>query len=470
MERRNYLPERLQGIKVEDIVVFRSMEELRKDFGQRIRRIRCGWDEHMEEFCGKEILITQEIMNRILHERDRITWLDNGFDRYDISVDMIKFKNLETEAQDLLENNNIQKDIIHTIQTSIFDKEKDKNIIKKMISLVDIKRFSKLLAIAGSSEDSKKMPKKEIVMDYLNRWANAKYEYFLLFGEKLHIEKNIEFDLDTMEMRSMIESLCYQFPKYALLLEKINTREFIDNSLSYDYGLSKYAPKHYHSGIKVSKFLSLLLEDEKFDLELSKVLQNRKVKGKMVISIDPYDYLTMSINSHNWRSCHNIADGEYPTGCFSYMCDEATLIAYRDNNKSYNYDYFGFKFKGNSKSWRQCIYFDKDSCAMIFGRQYPNDSNDITKNVRELIEDVVSKYLYNENKWVIKSNEIDGIYEDESNFHYSDVENDYDYKFARFKNLEDPSQIKFEVGSNVKCVHCGSFLDDSTEIVSCCNE
>lgn len=464
MNNQKYLPKRLKGIQEGDIVVFRSMEELQEEFGESMNGIRCGWAKKMQKLCGEEFIVTSDTIKKINRDDYRLFIKEVDDLYYDVSIDMLKFK----EKEPLQEQINNQEEIIHTVQPTILNKDKEQHIIDKMISLVDMSRVNKLFAIAGSSENRKKMPKKEIVMDYLNRWANAKYEYFLLFNENLQIEKEVEFELDEMEMNAMVETLCYQFPKYALLLENMTSSEFVNNSLDHDHGLKKYIPKHFQHGMKVSKFLSILLEDEKFDIEISKILQNRKIKGKIVISIDPYDYLTMSLNAHQWISCHNLEDGCYATGAFSYMCDEATLIAYRDNNKTYSYNYFGFKYEGNSKSWRQCIYFDKSSCSMIFGRQYPNESTDISKGIRELLEEVVSKYVDNVNKWIVKTDDHDGKYKDLSDFHYSDINNDFPYKFARFKNLEDPDKIKFEVGSKVKCVYCGTILHSSRERVSCC--
>jgi hypothetical protein len=297
--------------------------------------------------------------------------------------------------------------------------------------------------------------------------ANQKYEFFLLFGEKLSISEPIEYEIDKAEMKGLLDSLCYQFPKYAITLKSISVNEYINNTLSDNETLSKYAPKIYKAGMKVSKLFSLLFEDTVFDIELSKVLENRKIQGQIIISIDPYDYLTMSVNSHDWRSCHSIEYGDYTTGGFSYMCDETTLIAYRDNGKLYNYNILGFKFVGNSKSWRQCIYVDKESCACIFSRQYPDDIAVVADTIRHSLEACLANYIHNKNAWVKCKSVYNGSYSEESDFNYHDVEEGFEFTFIRFSNLPNPDKyINFKVGSQVFCVYCGKKLKSSGS--ACC--
>lgn len=396
-----------------------------------------------------------ELIDFILHNLTQQLDSSNIF-----KSELLKFQEVIPEKIEVITDND-------KVIPNIIESNKIEEIINKMISMVDIERFKKLLAIAGSSDGKKNMPSKEVTQDYLRRWALSKYEYFLLFDNELSIEKEIQFEIDNIEMKSSIENLCYTFPKYAPVLSRINSNEFIENSIDGDEIFEKYADKKFKKGMKVSKFLSTYLEDNIFDIELSKVLQNRLIKGKVVISIDPYDYLTMSINSHQWRSCHRITDGEYATGGFSYMCDDSTLIAYRENGTEYKYNLYGFKFEGNSKSWRQCVYFDKSTCSIIFGRQYPNDIKEVSTEVRNILEEKVSTYTNNINLWSVTRNEHKGTYEKISNLNYHDVDSGFDYKFARFKNLYSTDDIIFKIGSEVKCVYCGKLLSENDSKVSC---
>jgi hypothetical protein len=453
MERREVQKDVFDHLKVGDVIVVRTKREMIRALGRRgFNSIDCSWCGGMSYMSGEEITITQEIFDRI-HSRDVCIVYMNG---YSFSIGMFKIKDviIEEKKEEIAEKNESAM--------SIVKKEKDQNIINKMIEMVDMNRFVKLLSVAGSDEDSKKVASKKIAKDYIDRWAISKYEYFIMFGEKLTIEKEIELEMNREEIQILLESLYHKFPKYSLVLKQFSNYEFMENKIkNSDDHFEKYASNHFKIGMKLSKFLSSLLNDEAFDIELSKVLQNKTVKGRLNISIDPYDFLTMSINQHGWRSCHNIANGEYATGGFSYMCDDTTLIAYKDKNEIFEYKHHGFSFKGNSKSWRQCIYFDKSTCSMIFGRQYPNDSDGVAKEVRLIMEEIASKYICQEDKWTFNSSIKDDTYEDISDFHFSDVMNDYSFKFVKLKSLKPTDRIKFNVGSKVYCVYSGKELSDA---------
>ena len=45
----------------------------------------------------------------------------------------------------------------------------------------------------------------------------------------------------------------------------------------------------------------------------SRYLQEDKVKGTLCFSVHPLDFLSLSENTYNWRSCHSL-DGEYRAG------------------------------------------------------------------------------------------------------------------------------------------------------------
>ena len=355
---------------------------------------------------------------------------------------------------------------------SIRETRKDPQIIEEMIKKVDKKRLKTLLNISASlGEDMRYIVDNSMVDKYLNLWANAKYEFYLLFGRNLTMEQNIEFEISEKEMRILKEDLCREFPKYGVYVSNMPTEYFISNEMSSSYLSSDfYYGKQFFSGrgMKLSKFYSQFLQDSNFDIALSKVMQNKKVEGTIFLSIDPYDYLTSSINQHDWKSCHRITNGEWGTGSVSYLLDDTTIVSYRAKKDAvYEYNYWGFKFKGNSKLHRQLVYFDKDSCSIIFGRQYPNDNAEISKAVRYLLEDAVATYLNVENEWKVFNNKYSGEFVDICELHYSDVHNDFDFKFARLKNSRE-GVANWQVGYEIPCLcGCGRTVDERGERAMC---
>ena len=71
-----------------------------------------------------------------------------------------------------------------------------------------------------------------------------------------------------------------------------------------------------------------------------------------IISLNPYDYLTMSVGK-SWTSCHHIYTGGYKGGTLSYMLDKTSIITFVIDKGGNPYDegkiYRNmFHFKGNT--------------------------------------------------------------------------------------------------------------------------
>lgn len=422
----------------------------------------CGMDykkELYEELGETPFIITKEMIEKA--ERHKRVLCD--IDGYNISLWMLEL--------------NVGERMISNIEPpkrySIRERAKDDSIIAEMKSKVDRKRLQQMLSIGASTYDSKHFVKDSIVDMYLDLWANAKYEMYLMFGRNLSITTEYEKQIDEQEMRSLVNDLKTTYPKYAHWIERFENIEYIDNKVHYlGSSITNYVD-YCVKGMKLSGFFTKLCADPQFDIDLSKVMQNKFVKGYMTISIDPYDYLTSSVNKNDWRSCHRITDGEYATGSFSYLLDDTTMIAYKHNGRDYDYTFYGFKFSGNSKAFRQCVYFDKDSCNIIFGRNYPNASEDAEVKMRELLEHQVCKYLGlpEDSMWKKSRNSYEGDYEDVSDLHYSDVEHGWNYTFVRLtKSIRDVAN--FKVGYNAPCLMCADDVEDEGYACVCrdCND
>lgn len=274
-------------------------------------------------------------------------------------------------------------------------------------------------------------------------------------------------------MEFLKEDLCKRFPKYAIYIMGLKTSYFITNKIDTnqlpDY--FKYGKKFFSGqGMKLSKFFSKFLQDNEFDIELSKILQNKEVTTTIYLSIDPYDYLTSSLNKHKWKSCHRITTGDWGTGSVSYMLDDATIVSYRaKRDTDYSYNYWGFKFKGNSKLYRQIIYFSKDNSSMLFSKQYPSENKHFSEAIRHFLESTVANYLSVDNEWTLYQNAYEGKYIDVSSLHYSDIKNDAEFVFSKLTNGNNTASL-WEVGAkNTPCLKgCGGTVKESGESMLCC--
>ncbi len=454
-QTRSYIPTRLNGIKVGDMVRFRTEEQIFEDYSKGL--LNCGWCSQMRVLCGTEFPITEKMMENIQNQAQAIVVvkLDGPTPYKGIELNMLEFVT-EKEIEEIPQP---------SFSILVNKKAKDPAIVAEMIKKVDRVRFKKLLAIGANSSWFKySQMNDEIVETYLNRWANAKYEIYLLFDKKLVIDEDIELDMSETEMRGKLNEISMELPAYASLLQGFSMREWLGNECREDNSTLRSFYQEYRNGAVLSTMLAKLVRDDELRDKVANLMQTRKIKSKIAVSIDPYDYLTMSQNNHGWQSCQRIDGGEWTTGTISLMFDEATMIAYKHSGIDQPYNIKHYKFTGNSKSWRQCIYLDKETSGFATSRQYPYQSGEITKAIRALIEKRISEYFEVPNRWIVSNNQ--GMdYKEGSETVYHDLNNGHDYKVALLK--AGKSEIKVEVGSDIICVSCGRKITGSRDKLVC---
>lgn len=342
--------------------------------------------------------------------------------------------------------------------------EKDWDVINEMISKVDKKRVKRLLSILASDNTFTAIINDSYVNETLTKWAYAKYEYYLMFGRNLKITEETEIDVDVMDIKPMVKDLKMKYLKYYPLLDMFDPLDFLTNTLNFVPFMLRDMLPNVTKGTKLSKVLYKITQDDDFITDLSKISQQKKCTANLTISIDPYDYLTSSVNKNNWRSCHNIVDGEYGIGSASYMLDETTLVSYRSNNVDYEYSYYNICFKGNSKSFRQLIYMDKHTASFIMCRAYPNESKKITERTQNMLRRAVEDYTQ-----IQCSLDADlGINFDikhMSDLHYCDVSSSgKTFKICQgLKGFHN----QFLVGQEVQCPNCYDKVYEESEGLYC---
>lgn len=292
---------------------------------------------------------------------------------------------------------------------SLTIKEKDPKIIEEMIGKVDKDVMTKLFNVIVRSCDVGRGLSDDAIDVYLHKWAESKYEYYLLFGNSLTLNREIDIPEKEDVIRKKTDTILNQdvvyrnkgkegkvavntehFKIYKLFIDNFSTNDILKNICPNNDLIEKYCPT-YKPGMKLSKFLSSYFCDPEFDIEYSKILQTKRNKGIITISIDPNDFLTMSVSSHKWYSCYEITSF-YKTCTLSCILDSTSLIAYRSyGNHSYNLS--GVEFVWNDKQCRNNIQFDKETLQFSIFSGQGQCGNVIIEEWGNMILERINKYF-----------------------------------------------------------------------------
>jgi hypothetical protein len=214
------------------------------------------------------------------------------------------------------------------------------------------------------------------VDELMDKWMQAKREFIEAMDGKLiyeHPEK-MYFSLDEQTRESRIDyfigtvEMRWNNCELAAFINDMRDG-FFNNLTVRDY---EYDGKLIRKGTKLVKAFKYFEKNKCALTDIqnaaSKIIQEDKVEGRLCISVHPLDYLSVSENTYNWRSCHAL-DGEYRSGNLSYMVDQSTVVCYLKAEKDEVLP--NFPFKWNSKKWRVLIYLSNDWHMIMAGRQYP---------------------------------------------------------------------------------------------------
>jgi len=404
---------------------------------------------------------------RYFPTEEEIDFAINNIDEYSVTestrIIMLKFLN---EYKDSL-NKEEEGDKLATTKYSIVN-EKNEEIIKEMISKVDLKRFKKLLAIAGSNSYNKKMPNKDVVNEYLKDWAVAKYDFYVMMGNNLSVTEEVEVDINEPLMANMISSLCMKHPRYATLMMNFQTDEVLRDSIRYTdrHVIRLIASNLYVKSNKVSDIIRHIVKNKDFIKDFDDIMKSKVVKSNVTISIDPYDYI-MCRDGDLDGFIHGI-DGYVSSG-IGRMLDECTLVGFACGNEITTQKKYGFAVDGAFKSWVQFIHLDKNTCCTIFSKQFTSKNESISKCVRQMLEKIMSDKLGIINKWRITRNSYGGKINYATTI-YRDAVRDEHVSIAHSESVDIDKDAVFDIGVDAKCVYCGKTMNDVgsyTERVIC---
>ena len=272
---------------------------------------------------------------------------------------------------------------------------------------------------------------------FLREWAKNKKKLFGLLGGKLSREIDFEYNKDAASIRNEINELLEKHPFGESLRDILSCKkrnrlkdELIENSninitiptygnfsyslceVSKEMALSckfkfKNAKKMFQMNEKESpikalgkftkyiyenvefirhEYPGLLCDYESFRQKHSLILNEKTIKGKLVFSIHPLDFLTMSNNSSGWDSCmkwgqikFDCEPGCYHVGTIEMMNSNNVVCCFIKSKKPYVFyenEEKGLRYEWNNKKWRSLAIVTKDIIAS--GKSYPYKNKETT--------------------------------------------------------------------------------------------
>lgn len=374
-----------------------------------------------------------------------------------------------------------------------------------------------------------------VEIDYLLRfWAQHKEVMFELLDNKLIYSKEIEFEKQEDELIDDAEeflSLRDEYPKYyipeneeekkkykvANFMRKI--REYVGNhaqpidkedenywcfSSSVSWGVinaenvahNEYRGRSFkieteeghaiiaNYGCKLSRLLGKLAKHfevdgyEEFRILASQVTNQKKLTGKLCLSIHPLDFFTMSDNDCGWETCMNWMNanngdgGEYCRGTISMMNSPIVVVAYLDSDKPMTFECMEYdeEYTWSNKKWRQ-LFIVSQSC-IVGVKSYPYYNEEVSAAAANLLRELAEKnfgwtYDIEDKHWNRESDipEIKGMrFTTSSSAMYCDFSSSLtSYAFFNSELCKDIGVIDYS-GIEV-CMCCGeahaSYSDES---------
>lgn len=331
--------------------------------------------------------------------------------------------------------------------------------------------FKKVLEYSQIELDSISDEAIDLIFD---KWAKNKANFIKAWGGteiELSIPVSLEMTQEDKEerMRDFISDMVIFTPEIykqacADFLSKIDVNSFFDNRVSFNY-INPDLEIKVPQGAKLSKSLKVFFsENSVFTLTrmqsvISRIIQDNKIHGKIVLSVNPLDFLSISENTNNWRSCQAL-DGEYRAGVVSQMMDKHTFVAYLKSDKEVELPNFPEESKWNNKKWRTLYYWDKDQEILVGAKQYPFTHNLLQQTVVSFIHSTLGlDYEDFEGDKTESRARIKEVMEDERfSMHFNDclVSSDKNYEpLLQFGQTEVKERMV--IGAETPCLKCGDY-------------
>lgn len=283
----------------------------------------------------------------------------------------------------------------------------------------------------------------------LREWNKNKRTLFRAFGKHLSVSKTITIPKSDTLIYSELESIFHPYiiwyehditsiKDHADRLQEITNNSFVTDVLIFwvkknyclsdlriisslflhknfknGYICSNIANTPYHcmdfkctikNGMKTVRTIQKVLKAtgysnmelfEQWKNQISLVQISNELKAKLVVSIHPIDFVSMSENSCNWRSCMGWSNkGCYHAGTLEMMNSNVAAVAYLEAPAPFEMylNETGEVYTVPNKSWRSLIFIHKD--ILLLGKQYPYHNDNLTFIVLDFVRSLVQKNLH----------------------------------------------------------------------------
>lgn len=338
-------------------------------------------------------------------------------------------------------------------------------------------------------------------VDYLLRyWANAKSDFFKMFGEKLIFEEKISYTEDRTVLAGKIYreldnyktpmgSFKYNFYEFLgktsnpsmskaryNFIDMFNSTSLVDNV----YNGHSFTLEHagqtlkIETGCKPVKMLGKIAKMfgiegfEEFRIAHSQLLNTAKITGTLCLSIHPLDFMTLSDNASDWTSCMNWDDGCHRQGTVEMMNSPNVIVAYIKSNKPMHMPGGG---EWSNKKWRELFIVDEDIITEI--KPYPYINTAITKIILDKLKgmtenpEAYDNKIHNHYGAIRKEDGFTKNFGFECGYMYNDFgalddgHMSYINKSIVGKSKEDPMYWENLLYSGYsQCVWCGEDIDE----------
>lgn len=385
----------------------------------------------------------------------------------------------------------------------------------KKLSVEELKMVEGYIDAYATRESSRSVDGEYI----LRIWDEAKSEYlYKMFGEQFIISRNVEFKKGCEEMshelgdmifgyhededhigyraKMFIDAYCnmlndkyYRTNEYYSLRRLVDFTELATNVYegeTCELTVDLEKPIKVQHGCKNTRVLGKIADAyklphfEDFRLAHSQILNQKKLKGVMCLSIHPLDYITMSDNTYDWCSCMSWEDdGCYKQGTVEMMNSPMVVVAYLNGTDTMQMP--GTNERWNSKKWRQLFIVNPNMIGNI--KAYPYSNDELTQFVltwlKELAEQAhIGKYTEKIVKYStyreFNLKEFGNRAIEVRPYTYQMYNDFSDKQFAYFGETIEAGTYSFCYSGISECMACGStdcgFDNESMLVGTCCEE
>ena len=343
--------------------------------------------------------------------------------------------------------------------------------------------------------------------DYIDakRFWNKSLSYYIFGHEDPHQDSRYPTDWKYFAMANDDDEISKKFDEwneeylaYIRCASILNAETLALNEISYETTLKKlkiHVGKNarpfrtVHNLIKVmeniliekypsffskEKFQDFLETIERMRIIHSQILNKKKIKGTLCLSIHPLDYMTMSDNEYDWTSCMRWRENdEFETGCYhagtiEMMNSNNVVVAYLEGKEKW-YPFSLGDGNISNKKWRELFIVDHDFIIGIKG--YPYCSDSLEKQIINILAEMAKNTLDFEYRDEIIKNSNDTIpYLGEPSkyftistcrYMYNDISsNGCNMKWAIAPNYKKIEFDEYTYGNEAYCTVCGNPIYD----------